>query len=192
MNTREEYEKFVNNTFRPVTDTSTYEDRIGQPEELPAVIGLISMKFSYLEDTLSNTIIKMLQLDDDRGHIITAELSFRVKVNVFASLYQKLKANFFFNAFPDFEEEYFKELVIALNKCEEMRNQVLHSSFTQSYLDKTKIIRTKVTAKQKSGLRKAKEETNIVNLFNIADFIGQVEFELDEFGINIMGEKNSH
>ncbi len=192
MNTKEDFEKFVKNTFRPVTDTSTYEERIGKPEELPAVIGLISMKFSYLEDALSNTIIKMLQLDDDRGHIITAELSFKVKVNVFASLYQKLKDNFFFNTFPGFGDEYIKELVIALNKCEEMRNQVLHSSFTQNYLDKTKIIRTKVTAKQKSGLRKTEEETNIIKLFNIADFIGQIEFHLDEFGIDIMKEKSSY
>ena len=122
---------------------------------------------------------------------MTAELSFKVKVNVFSSLYQKLKSKYFFNTFPDFEDEYFRELVNALNKCEELRNQVMHSTFTQNYFTSEKIIRKKTTAKQKQGLKKIIEETDIIKLFNIADFIGGIEFELDEFGINIMNQKTS-
>ena len=147
------------------------------------------MKFSYLEDTLSNTIIKMLQLDSERGNIITAELSFKIKVNVFSSLYHKLKDNYYFNTFPNFEDEYFKELVKGLNKCEELRNQTMHSTFTQDYLNSL-ILRKKITAKQKKGLNITEEKTNIINLFNIADYIGGVEFALDEFGIDIMTPKN--
>ena len=191
MNTKKDFDEHVRMFFGPVTDTSPYEERIGPLEELPAIIGLISMKFSQLEASLDQTIIKMLQLDSDRGQIITAELSFRVKVGMFSSLYQNLKERYYFNTFPDFEEQYFKELIKALNKCEEQRNQVMHSTFVQDYLTKSKIIRKKITAKQKDGLKIIEEETNIIKLFNIADLIGGVEFELDQFGIDIMKEKTA-
>lgn len=190
MKNRDSFEKHIKDFFGPVKDTSTFAERIGEPEELPAVIGLISMKFSHLEDILSETIIKMLQLDKARGNIITAELSYKVKVHVFASLYYELKDNFYFNSYPDFEDEYFKELIKALNKCEELRNQVMHSTFTQEYIS-LNIFRKKITAKQKTGLRTTIEKTNIINLFNIADYIGGVEFELDNFGIDIMSPKNN-
>ena len=67
----------------------------------------------------------------------------------------------------------------------------MHSSFTQNYLTRPKIIRRKITAKQKTGLKKIAEETDIIKLFNIADYIGGVEFELDQFGIDIMKDKKS-
>ncbi len=191
MNTRKDFDEYVKSVFGAVTETATYEERVGPPEELPAVIGLIAMKFSQLEDTLSETIIKMLQLDDDRGHIMTSELSFKVKVNIFFSLYQNLKGTYLFNTFPDFEDEYFRELCKALNRCEELRNQVMHSTFVQNYLTKTKVIRQKITAKQITGLKKVSEETTIVNLFNIADYIGGVDFEMEQFGIDMMTKKDS-
>lgn len=190
MNTKKDFDEHIRMFFGPVTETATYAERIGPPEELPAVIGLISMKFSQLEDTLSQTIIKMLQLDNERGQIMTAELSFRVKVAIFSALYQNLKDKYFFNTFPDFDDEYFKELIKALNKCEAQRNQIMHSTFAQNYLTNSKIMRKKVTAKQKDGLKIIVEETDIIKLFNIADLIGGVEFELDQFGIGIMTEKN--
>jgi hypothetical protein len=188
VNTIEDFNKFISDVFGEVTETASFLERIGPPEELPAIIGLICMKFSYLEETLTHTIIKMLQLDEDRGQIMTAELSFKIKVNVFYALYQKLKDKYYFNTFPDFEDEYFRALTIALNKCEALRNQVMHSSFTQSYLTNSKIIRKKITAKKNTGLRKIEEVTDIVRLFNIADFITNVDNQLDEFGIDIMNE----
>src|SRR5688572_4610998 len=100
MNTRKDFDEYIKSVFGTVTETATYEERIGSPEELPAVIGMISMNFSRLEDRLSEIIIKMLQLDNDRGNIITSELSFKVKINVFFSLHQNLKDRYFFNSFP--------------------------------------------------------------------------------------------
>ena len=190
MNTKEEFDDYIESVFGAITDTSTFVERMGNPEELPASIGLISMQFSHLEDLLSETIIQMLQLNEDTGHIITAELSFKVKVSIFYSLYEQLKGRYFFNSFPDFEDEYFYELVKALNKCEELRNQVLHSTYVQNYFTERKIFRRKITAKQKSGLRKVSEEINVVDLLNKADFMGGVYYELEEFGIDIMKQKD--
>jgi len=138
---------------------------------------------------LSETIIKMLQLDDKRGQAITSEMSFKAKVNLFATLYNELKGQYYFNTFPGFEDEYIKELVKALNSVEEKRNLVIHSKFIRDYHNNQKIYRHKTTAKQKHGLKKTVEETDIIKLFNIADDIICLEFELDEFQIDIMTKK---
>ncbi len=191
MNTQEDFKKYIKETFDGTTETASYRERIGEPDELPAVLGLISMNFSSLEDMLGETIIKMLQLDNDRGLIVTSELSFKAKVNLFASLYYNLKDQYFFNTFPGFENEYFKELVKALNRIEEQRNQVIHSAFIQKYNNKLKIYRHKTTAKQKHGLKISVEETDIIKLFNIADNITCLEFELDQFQIGIMDKKTA-
>jgi hypothetical protein len=188
MQDRKSFEEHLE-IFAPVTDTSSYVERIGPPEELPAVIGLIAMAFSNLEATLSDTIIEMLQIDKKRGLIVTAELSFKAKLNLFSSLYHELKSDYFFNTYPGFEEEYFKELLKALNRCEENRNQTLHSAFIQNYQTQKAIIRKKITAKQKQGLTITAEKTSIVALFNIYDSILCVDEELKTFGIDIMKKK---
>lgn len=188
MNTREDFNKYVRDTFGPNTETATYRERKGEPDELSSVIGMIAIDFANLEDTLSEIIIKMLQIDQERGDIVTSELSFKQKVNLFSSLYNLLKDKYFFNTFPGFEEEYFKELTKILNQCEYNRNQVIHSTFVQSYATE-KILRKKTTAKQKQGLRRLEEETSIIELFNMADKINSVVFELDQFQIDIMEKK---
>ena len=193
MNTKKDFDEYVNMVFSPIKETATFEERIGPPDELPAVIGLIAIHFSNLEDELSNCILQMLQLDKDRGSIITSELSFKSKINMFSSLYNNLHGRFHFNTFPGFEKEYFMELVKALNKSEELRNQVMHSNFEYAYYDnKVKVLRKKTTAKQKIGLKHTVEETDIIALFNISDYIGNIAVELDEFQIDIMTEKNVH
>lgn len=162
-------------------DKSTFEERVGSPDELSSVIGRITMNFSALEDTLSECIIKVIGQSNVVGQIITAELSFKNKINLFSSLYFELKDKVEFNAFPGLETEHFKEIIKALNKCEILRNEVIHSKF--SHKVKEKIIRTKVTAKQKIGLKVINEETDVIKLFNIADFIVGVGYALDEFCI---------
>src|SRR5688572_20977154 len=191
MNTREDFEKYCKEIFGPITETASFEERIGAPNELPAVIGLISIHFSRLEETLSQVIIGMLQLDQDRGHIVAAELSFKQKVNMFSSLYINLKERYFFNTFPGFENEYFVQLVKGLNKCEELRNQVMHSIFMYAFTEKEQfVLRKKITAKQKIGLRRTQEKTDIMSLFNISDYIVNIELELEEFQINMMKPKD--
>ena len=162
-------------------DKSTFEERVGSPDELSSVIGRITMNFSALEDTLSECIIKVIGQSNAVGQIITAELSFKNKINLFSSLYFEQKDKVEFNAFPGLQTKHFKEIIKALNKCEILRNQVIHSKF--SHKVKEKIIRTKVTAKQKIGLNVINEETDVIKLFNIADFIVSVGYALDEFCI---------
>lgn len=184
MISREEFESDIKGLLSIPNDNTSYEGRVGPPDELTSVIGRISMNFSFLEETLSDAITKLLNLDNKTGNIITAELSFKNKVNLFATLYITLKDTYKFNVYPGFEKEHFNEIIKALNKCEELRNQVIHSRFSFIEHDKQRIIRTKTTAKQKLGFKVINEETNVPKLFNIADFIIGVAEGLDEFLLN--------
>ena len=182
MNPLEEYIATVFN-FERNQDPSGYEERVGPPEELPAVIGRISMNFQALEDELSNRIIQMTGLDKEIGEVITAELSFKNKVNLFASLYYKLKDEYHFNSIPKYEDGFFKELLKALNKSEEFRNQILHSNVIKDWKT-NQIIRRKTTAKAKKGLTKVNQQVDIPYLFNIADYIISMMMEVEQFFID--------
>lgn len=170
--------------FEKSQDSAGYEERVGPPTELPATIGRITMNFQYLEDRLSEKIIEMTGLNLEIGEIVTCELSFKNKVNLFSSLLHKLKETHYFNFYPGYEEIHMKELIKALFKCEELRNQILHSSIVENYRTK-QIIRTKTTSKAKKGLKKINQEVDIPYLFNVADYIGGIEYELREFFIEL-------
>lgn len=182
MNILEEYIETVF-SFEKNQDTDGYEDRVGPPEELPAVIGLICLNFQSLEDELVKRIIQMLDLEQEIGEIVTSELSYKNLLNLFSSLYHKLKIDFHFNAIPNYEEGYFKALLKALYKCDEMRNQILHSTIIQNWQTK-KIVRKKITSKAKSGLKKIEHDVDIPYLFNVADYIGCMQMEVDQFFID--------
>lgn len=182
MPTRKQFEEETQSLYFESNDIATYEERVGAPDEFHAVIGRISINFSVLEETLSKCIIKILGHTDDIGNILTSELSFRNKTALFCSLYLKLRDKYEFNEFKNFELEHFKLLVKALNKAEDLRNQVIHSSFGTGLSNgNKKIIRTKITSKQKTGLKIINEETDVIKLFNIADYIIYVAYCIDEF-----------
>jgi len=168
--------------FEKGQDSASYEERVGPPTELHATIGRVTMKFQYLEDRLSEKIIEMIGLDFEIGEIITCELSFKNKVNLFSSLLHKLKETHSFNFYPGYEEIHMRELIKALFKCGELRNQILHSNIVENYRTK-QIVRTKTTSKAKKGLTKIHEAVDIPYLFNVADYIGGIEYELREFFI---------
>ncbi len=165
--------------FENYQDSTSYEDRVGPPEALMAVIGRISMNFQELEDELSNRIIQLLDVETEVGEVITAELSYKNKVNLFASIFYKLGDSFEFS-YPveNLEKEYFKELLKALNKCEELRNQILHSRIIKDWRTK-QLVRKKTTAKAKNGLIKKNEKVDIPYMFNIADYIIGIVMEIE-------------
>ncbi|NIJ46650.1 hypothetical protein FHR24_003145 [Wenyingzhuangia heitensis] len=166
--------------FDKSRDKSSYEERVGLPDELSAVMGRITMNFQYLEDCIDHIITEIfLGLDSEIGIIITAELSFKNKVNLFASLYYKLSSKRKFNLTEDLELEHFKYLVKALFKCEELRNQILHSNISMNWKT-NQIERIKKTSKAKSGLKIIKETLNIPYLFDVSDFMNQIVVELEQ------------
>jgi len=162
--------KYYNDT---ISYGQTFEERIGDPDKFDASLGSIVEGFSFLERTLSNVIILLLDVTNKVGNIITAELSYKNKINLFSSLF-KNNIDIFKKVHSDIETQ-FKELLSLCNKAEEIRNQIIHSSYVANRY------RVKVTAKAKKGLNKNVEEVNPDYLLDIYDFIVNVGISVEEF-----------
>jgi hypothetical protein len=170
--------------FEKNRSSATYEERVGPPEELPAVIGLITLHFQALDEELSKRIAQMINSETAICDIVTAELSFQNKLNLFASLYYLIKSKSKFNAIPGFQDQHFEEIIKACVKCEEFRNQIIHSSIVRSWETDFKIIRKKKRAKIKKGFVETNQEIDIPYLFDISDFIISIVMEIEEYFIN--------
>jgi len=164
--------KYYNDT---ISYGQTFEERIGDPDKFDASLGSIVEGFSFLERTLSNVIILLLDVTNKVGNIITAELSYKNKINLFSSLF-KNNIDIFKKVHSDIETQ-FKELLSLCNKAEEIRNQIIHSSYVANRY------RVKVTAKAKKGLNKNVEEVNPDYLLDIYDFIVNVGISVEEFPV---------
>ena len=184
--TEKEYD--FNNYKRDIFDFNqsniSYRERVGEPDELSSVIGLISIGFQRLEDVLSAFIIEMLEVDIQKGKIIVAELSFTNKVNLFSSLFHQLKDQRSFNYGKFDKDQYFNELRKSVLRCQDFRNQVVHSSFVQNFKTDFKIIKYKLAAKSKKGLDEIIDEIDIPFLFDIYDYTISISMEVEQFFID--------
>lgn len=176
-----DFDSYKKEIFNFNRSNVSYIERVGEPDELSSVIGLISMAFQRLEDVLSAFIIEILDVGIDKGKIIVAELSFTNKVNMFCSLFHLLKGEKHFNYGTFNKDEYFNELTKAILKCQEFRNQVVHSSFLQNFKTDFNIIRHKMTAKSKKGLVEIHDKIDIPFLFDIHDYTISISMEVEEF-----------
>ncbi len=153
----------------------SFADRIGDPEEFDAAIGKIALNFSYLEDTARNIIVLLSKADSKVGHIMTAELSFRQKIDVLASLVRHLLPTLSESrdglSTPEVQEAL-RELLLVGHRAEELRNTYLHSSYAG-------LERSKFSAKAKHGLRVHREKVDPALLLDVADFIATVGMDLE-------------
>jgi hypothetical protein len=143
-------------------------------KQLLEPLGKITANFSFLEDVLSSCIVKLLFGNDPeeqiKGRIITAELSFRQKINLFCSLYKHL---------PQKDNNVIEQLRKEISDVEEKRNRITHSLLI-SVSDGTKVqdMRIKYNVKGKKGFTIDYEEISSNNLSKIADEIGQATYKL--------------
>jgi hypothetical protein len=164
-----------------------FEERLGEPTELEASIGLISIAFNNLDAKISDGITKLLNVGGQIGKVVTSELSFKIKLNLFSSLITELRTTYYFNRLEGegFSENYQREFIKSLSKCEELRNRVMHSVFVRQYIGgQLKTQRLKTTARAKRGLIEMTEDLEIHNLLNIYDFIVSMEMEIGDFFID--------
>ena len=181
-NTVPKFEDYKKITFDFHNSNSSFSYLIGDPDELSSAIGLIAMGFQRLENVLSTYIIEMMDIEMSKGKIVVSELSFSNKVNIFSSLFHLLKGSRHFNFVLD-QEKYFKELTKALMKCQDFRNQVMHSTFVENYLN-GKIIRRKLSAKSRKGFSETVEEIDISHLIDIYDYTVSISMEVEQFFID--------
>jgi len=178
--------------FRISSDT--FEERIGEPEKFDAALGRIVSGFSFLEDTARNVVCMLLSRDARIGKIVCAELGFRQKLDVLASLvWHRLASENVLDAIRQSElvrgaaprvddvdaagaRERFNEILHLCRRAEELRNQYLHSSYSFT-------ARSKMTAKARRGLQITTEPTNPDIVLDVADFIVSTAMILEEVPI---------
>lgn len=150
----------------------SYEERIGPPDTISASIGSISLNFSELEREVSSVISHLLGCGPEVGRVVSAELSFRGKLDLVSSLYRHTK--------PIAETlRQFDDLLVICAEAESSRNQVLHSSWFDAGHSLVK--RVKLTARRKQGFRQQTEQMTSADLMDIADFIAYAMSMVDEF-----------
>jgi hypothetical protein len=150
----------------------SFGERVGPPDEFDSAMGRIALSFSFLEDTARNMIMMLAGTDFSVGCIITAELSFRQKLNVLASLIKQLLPSLVVAEDRTMIEEQTNELLALCWRSEELRNTYLHSSYARQE-------RAKMTAKSKHGLRIQVEPVDPRLLLDVADFIVYSGMELE-------------
>ena len=115
-------------------------------DELPVLIGRITMNFQALEQVVSMAVWKAIGDEEIVGEILTAEMSFRNRVNAFQSL-----------SIYRIEEETHSDkgrlaelnvIVKEAGSIEETRNRYIHSLWTIAEPDGG-LERIKVTAKKR-------------------------------------------
>jgi hypothetical protein len=151
----------------------SYEERVGQPEAIEAAIGRIAINFAELEKELSSVISFLIGGNIEVGKIVTAELSFRGKLTLMSSLFHR------HNPESDIADR-FRDLLRLCNQAEELRNQILHSSWLSAQI-RHSVHRKKYTAKMKQGLREQSVEMTSGDLMDIADLISYAISMVDEF-----------
>ncbi|MEP6890380.1 MAG: hypothetical protein ABI955_06760 [Nitrospirota bacterium] len=116
-----------------------------------ARIGEVIVHFQRIEEAISQCIAAMVSRERPIGEIVTSELSFRAKVNVFGALF--LHRSRLANLPSDVSE-----LIGRLYTAEQRRNVIVHSCWgaiiTSLLLSSDKRLR----AKAKKGLHKVTEE----------------------------------
>jgi len=167
--------------YNPEKTTYTFEERTGDPDTFSSGIGRIVLNFSHLESQLDTGIIQCLELDEERGRIITSELSFKNKVHLLSSLIKYLTPKWRFNTGDDDQLECWDKIVKQCFRSEEKRNQIMHSEWSGPYLRDMKANRVKYTAKAKKGLQKHIEPINSGDLLDIADYIIMVSVFVEEY-----------
>ena len=121
----------------------------GDPTTVTEALGEAVISFEQLDEQFSTSIAFLLRRGDTIGQIVTAELSFKAKVNLFVSMFK--------HAAPETEHsEQIRELAGACRKAEGIRNQLIHSKWRRE-LEGSEMVRTKFTARAKHGLRQQLE-----------------------------------
>src|SRR5215831_7840772 len=152
------------------------EQSTGEPDEFSCAIGRIAIWFSGLDDEVTRTISHIIRLDEATSEILTAELSFRGKVHLMSSLVRE-RYDMATAIGSSSLQEYLSELVARIFEAEQLRNQIIHSSWIGPFLRDGRAQRRKITAKAAKGHSIASEEMDAGYLLDIADFICYIMME---------------
>jgi hypothetical protein len=136
---------------------------------------------------LAHEIIRILELDNNKGQIITSELSFKLLVSTLSSLLlDKLGEN---------NQLYieFKEIKKQLYEFENFRNSIAHSNWAHSdNYDNSKATKIKITSKERNGLKYYIEEVTLLSLIENLEKAGDTQVKLAFLMSKISGVEIQH
>ena len=160
----------------------SFADRIGEPEstEIYAALGWIVSAFSELEDGTSNMIALLSGTDRKAAHIMTAQLSFRQKLDVIASLVKHRLPSLLEPSMHASAEGQITEAIRRCQKAEELRNAYLHSSYIDRAAGSSPITRVKVSARVKHGLTVHRESLDSGLLLDVSEYITNAVNAIEE------------
>ena len=164
------YEEFV-------PSGQTYDERTGPATSQEAAIGAVTIQFADLEDTVAGAISQLLGREPSVGVIVTAEMSFRNKVNLMSSLARHEIGTGAWKPAWSEAADALPELSSICFKAEELRNGVVHTSWEHS---RGAARRIKRTAKAK-GLRAQILPGDAGALLDVADYISYVVLMVENF-----------
>ncbi len=153
------------------------EQEMSREDQLFLAIGRISQYFNVLETYASVLVWTLIGAGQQVGEIITSELSFRNLLALLSSLYRLRKT----------DKKDINKLTELLKKAEgfeRKRNQIIHSIWAVNMTDPQSLIRYKVTAKRKNGLKHTLEKKTVDELNRIADEMVFIIKTISEITIN--------
>lgn len=157
----------------------TFAERVGSPNECTSALGIVSVGFSWLEQSIEEHIAELAQLSPSVAPALTAELAFKTKVSVLSSLVRLQLPLRKFNAGPEDAAAVWEDMVRMLFECENLRNKLVHSRWSLPHGSAMR--RIKITAKAARGIHVACEDLSADYLLDVYDYILNVDWVLDEF-----------
>lgn len=154
---------------------------INVSDDILCELGKIVVFQNCLEWQISSNIISLLEVDNEKGNIITAELSFRQLIGVLSSLLlSKLgKDSSLYSEFEEIKKE--------LYTFENFRNTIAHSVWASTGSENSKAQRMKITAKEKQGLKYSNDEVTLNSIIERLENAGDTQVKLACFMSKITG-----
>jgi hypothetical protein len=151
------------------------DDEEGIPDEVRSgaeALGNVVIAFADLEEQLALSVSFLIGRTDAVGNVVTAELSFKTRLHVFASLFRLTR--------PHSENlPRLDDLIAVFDQAEQLRNQIVHSSWQHDF-ETMRLTRRKRTAKMSKGYRTDEESLTPAQIQSVAHHFGYLGFIIDE------------
>jgi hypothetical protein len=136
-------------------------------------IGDVIIAFEELDEAIAGAISGILNRGEEFGRIVTSQLAFRNKVDMFGALVKHDRPNSILAKLID-------ELCAGCVSIEEERNKIVHSKWAHDFRVPG-IQRSKFTARVKHGLKETKETWHPGHFVSVWVHCGYLAHEIDSW-----------
>lgn len=145
----------------------------GKDQTVEHAFAEVVIAFEDLDDTLADAISGILSRGEDVGRIVTSQLSFRNKVDMFGALVKFDRPTTTLATLID-------EFCAGCLSIEAERNKIVHSKWRQDF-STSGIHRSKFTARAKDGLKKTRETWRPDRFASISAHCWYLAHEIDRW-----------